>query len=427
MTKALLWQLFSLLKRKESFWLPTVYFTRGLPYVIVFLLSSIFFNRMGLSNGDITLLTSFFFLPLILRPLLGRLVSSFFRKRYWILLMQLVMAFSMYGVAWASLSKHAKWLSILFFFITAAAAVVHDVAVARIYKLSRVYRRTKILNPLSFFLMLSLVLGMSLPLALAGNMEVIGRNVSAAWQKVFYTLSFVFLVFFVYHAFVIPAYQGKTPVAIGKGLTQRWWNETRKTFMQLPHYVALLAFLFFFLIPEGMFFRIAPLFFIDPGSNGGLSFSPQELGLVYGSVGGLAALMGCAVGIKTIQRFSFERSLWLMTCAITFPKLLYIYLSFHFVTTLSVVNVCVAIERFGFGFGIMAYVFLLIYCSQGRYSTFRYSVASAIAAFSAMLSGWFTGVLQENVGYQRFFVLVALVNLLPFIVVFFLRKGKANH
>ena len=46
---------------KVWLWLPTIYFTRGLPYVIVFLVSLVFFNRMGQSNSTITLNTSWTF------------------------------------------------------------------------------------------------------------------------------------------------------------------------------------------------------------------------------------------------------------------------------------------------------------------------------------------------------------------------------
>ena len=95
---------------------------------------------------------------------------------------------------------------------------------------------------------------------------------------------------------MLPRPQDRPSIPIRSGLTRRWWLETKTTFMQLPNYAILLSFLLLFLIPEGMFFRIAPLFLIDPGSNGGLSLSPQELGLVQGSVGAFSAIAGCFVG-----------------------------------------------------------------------------------------------------------------------------------
>ena len=84
---------------KAWLWLPTVYFTRGLPYVIVFLVSLVFFNRMGQSNSTITLITSWAFVPFIMRPLLGRFVTGYATKRLWVLAMELLMAVSMFGIS----------------------------------------------------------------------------------------------------------------------------------------------------------------------------------------------------------------------------------------------------------------------------------------------------------------------------------------
>ena len=407
---------------KVWLWLPTIYFTRGLPYVIVFLVSLVFFNHMGQSNSTITLITSSAFVPFIMRPWLGRFVTGYATKLFWVLVMELLMAASMYGISRSITTSYWEISSILFIFTTACAAVIHDVAVARYYKLIISRKLPSLSSVYSVFLLVAIVIGMGLPLMLAGNLEVLNRVVESSWVTTFYFLAITFLLLFIYHAIVLPRPQDKPSAPIRSGLTRRWWLETKTTFMQLPNYMALLSFLLLFLIPEGMFFRIAPLFLIDPGSNGGLSLSPQELGLVQGSVGAFAAIAGCLLGRYAIQKRGLWNNLWIMVCAITLPKMLYIYLSFNFVSTLSIINTCVAIEQFGFGFGIIAYIYVLLYCSQGKYSIFRFSLASAVAAFSLMASGWFTGILQEYLGYQRFFVIVAIMNILPFIVAGFLKQ-----
>ena len=332
------------------------------------------------------------------------------------------MAVSMFGISQSITTPYWEIASMLFIFTTACAAVIHDVAVARFYKLSMSRKLPSLSSVHSVFLLMAVVVGMGIPLMLAGNLEVLNRVVEKSWVTTFYFLSITFLLLFIYHTIVLPRPQDKPSIPIRSGLTRRWWLETKTTFMQLPNYVALLSFLLLFLIPEGMFFRIAPLFLIDPGSNGGLSLSPQELGLVQGSVGAFAAIGGSLLGRYAIEKRGLWSNLWLMVCAITLPKMLYIYLSYNFVSTLSIINTCVAIEQFGFGFGIIPYIYVLLYCSQGKYSIFRFSLASAAAAFSLMASGWFTGILQEYLGYQRFFVIVAIVNVLPFIVAGFLKR-----
>mgnify|MGYP003064798480 FL=1 len=70
----------------------------------------------------------------------------------------------------------------------------------------------------------------------------------------------------------------------------------------------------------------------------------------------------------------------------------------------------------GKGLGLTVYVVWLTHCTRGKHSTFTYSLGTAITAFSVVLSGWFTGFLQEYAGYRRFFFLVALLGITSFVV-----------
>ena len=53
-----------------------------------------------------------------------------------------------------------------------------------------------------------------------------------------------------------------------------------------------------------------------------------------------------------------------------------------------------------------------------------YSIGTAITAFSLVMTGWFTGFLQEYVGYRLFFLLVAMLGVISFIVTYFLPVTK---
>ena len=94
-----------------------------------------------------------------------------------------------------------------------------------------------------------------------------------------------------------------------------------------------------------------------------------------------------------------------MVMAITLPDLVYVYLSYALPTNLLIVNVCVFIEQFGYGFGFSAYMLYLIYYSQG-----------AFMALSMMIPGLFAGALQEAVGYPAFFLIVVAACSMTYIV-----------
>ena len=398
-------------------WLPTLYLTRGLPYGILLMTSLVYFNRMGLSNGAITLTASWFLLPFILRPLLGRLVVGYGSRRFWIVLTEAVMLLCFAGLAMVVPSVRWFEWTVLFLMVMATAAALHDVAIERLYKKEAALRhRPAFFGVRTVFYLFSIIVGMALPVTVAGNLEVINRTVRPSWATVFWILSVLMACLTSFHAVVLPKDRHYAGLPIWSGVTRQWWNDVKAAFVRRPHYVANLCFLFCFLVPEGMFFRIVPLFLIDPGSNGGLALSPQELGLVLGTVGTFSLIAGCALGAGLVRRDGLKRWLWPFVMALTLPKFLFVYLSYYFVSTLSVINFCMLAEQFGAGLGLTVYVVWLTHCTRGKHSTFTYSLGTAITAFSVVLSGWFTGFLQEYAGYRRFFFLVALLGITSFVV-----------
>ena len=253
---------------------------------------------------------------------------------------------------------------------------------------------------------------------------MINRTVRPAWATLFWALAVLMIALTLLHALILPKAVVRAKLPIWSGVTRQWWHDVTAAFIRRPHYVANLVFLFCFLIPEGMFIRVAPLFLIDPGSNGGLALSPQELGLVQGTVGTFAFIAGCGLGISLVRRDGLQRWLWFFVMALTLPKFLFVYLSYYFVSTLSIINICIIIDYFGAGLGLTTYIVWLGFCTKGKHSTFTYSLGTAITAFSMVMSGWFTGFLQEYVGYRKFFLMVAISGIISFIVAYFIPITK---
>ena len=84
--------------------------------------------------------------------------------------------------------------------------------------------------------------------------------------------------------------------------------------------------------------------------------------------------------------------------------------------SLLIINVCVFIEQFGYGFGFSAYMLYLIYYSQGEYKTAHYALCTAFMALSMMIPGLFAGALQESVGYPTFFLIVVAACAMTYLV-----------
>ncbi len=80
------------------------------------------------------------------------------------------------------------------------------------------------------------------------------------------------------------------------------------------------------------------------------------------------------------------------------------------------VTVAVAIEQFGYGFGFAGYMLYMLYLAQGEHQTAHYALCTGIMALGMMLPGMFSGWVQEQLGYQWFFVWVMAATVPSFLV-----------
>ncbi len=69
-------------------WVPSLYFSEGIPYVIVMTMSVVMYKRLGISNTDIALYTSWLYLPWVIKPLWSPFVDITRTKRFWVVAMQ---------------------------------------------------------------------------------------------------------------------------------------------------------------------------------------------------------------------------------------------------------------------------------------------------------------------------------------------------
>ena len=76
-------------RRSPWLWVPSLYYAEGIPYVIVMMVSVIMYKRLGISNTEIALYTSWLYLPWVIKPLWSPLVDVIRTKRAWIPFLQL--------------------------------------------------------------------------------------------------------------------------------------------------------------------------------------------------------------------------------------------------------------------------------------------------------------------------------------------------
>jgi PAT family beta-lactamase induction signal transducer AmpG len=128
--------------------------------------------------------------------------------------------------------------------------------------------------------------------------------------------------------------------------------------------------------------------------------------MVQGTVGVIGLTLGGILGGLVASKDGLKKWLWPMVCAITLPDIVYVFMAYVLPSDLLIINICVFIEQFGYGFGFTAYMLYLIYYSRGEYKTSHYALCTALMAASMMIPGLFAGALQEFVGYRTFFIIV---------------------
>ncbi|HEY9175243.1 MAG TPA: MFS transporter [Verrucomicrobiae bacterium] len=159
-------------QRSPWFWVPSLYFSQGIPYVIVMTMSVVMYKRLGISNTDIALYTSWLYLPWVIKPLWSPLVDITRTKRFWVVTMQFLVSFGLALVAFSVQgSAFFKW-SLFLFWIMAFASATHDIAADGFYMLSlSKHEQAWWVGLRSTFYRTAMIVGSGLLVVLAGVLE----------------------------------------------------------------------------------------------------------------------------------------------------------------------------------------------------------------------------------------------------------------
>lgn len=409
------------------YWVPTLAFSDGLPMVVLMAVAVILYKQLGLSNTAITFYTSWMYLPWVLKPIWSPFIDLVKTKRWWVLLTEVLIGAAFGGVAFTIPTSFWLQGTLFFFWVAAFTGASHCVAADGFYLLALNERQQAwFMGIRSMAERLATIFGQGVLVMVAGNLQVIFRgSISYSWSLTFYGIAGIFLAFWLWHNYALPyARADRQRPLVSVSSIWKGFLLTFRTFVHKRNIVAALLFIMLFRLPEALLTKVTALFLIDAGHNGGLGLSPQEYGLVQGTVGIIGVALGSILGGILVSRHGLRRWLWVMVCAYTLPDIVYVYLSYSLPQSLSVVSFCVFMEQFGFGFGLTAYMLYLIYYNRGEFRTSHYALASALMSLSLMLPGLVAGSIQELLGYRHYFIFVLVMCAVTFAVAAMVRIDK---
>ncbi|MDT0540721.1 MFS transporter [Croceitalea sp. P059] len=387
-------------------WVPILYFTQGLPYVMVVTVSVIMYKKLGISNADIGLYTSWLYLPWVIKPLWSPFLELIGTKRNWFLIMQMVIAISLLGVGFLLPTNIFFVTTLACFWMAAFASATNDIASDGYYMIGLTQEKQSFFVGLrSTFYKLANVTGQGLLVIMAGFLENHYGDNTKAWSITMIAAGILMLVLTISNLFATPKYESSITIIKEK---PKGYLEVFKSFFTKPNMGMALTFILFFRLGESQLVKMASPFLLDSKEVGGLGYSTAEVGTIYGTVGVIMLTIGGILGGILISRDGLKKWFFLMVLSLNIPNAFYAFLAFTKTTSLVAVVTTVVLEQFGYGFAIAGFMVFLIYIAEGMSKTSHYAIATGFMALGMMLPGLISGYMQEWLGYDGFFIWVVL-------------------
>ena len=420
-------------------WIPTLYFAEGIPYFIVNNISVVMFTNMGMSTGDMAMYTSLLYLPWVIKPLWSPFVDIIRTKRWWVMVMQVIMSVAFALTAFTLPHPSAEviasetapvslfFITLVLFWITAFASATHDIAADGFYMLAlEPEQQSLFVGIRSTFYRLSSILGQGVLVVIAGLLETRLGDIPKAWSITLLVSAIIFACITMWHTFFMPRPAADSLRKLdtsgnSAGEIVKEFGRTFVTFFSKKGILVAMLFMLLYRLPEAFLVKMMNPFLLDSLEEGGLGLTTQSVGFIYGTIGVAALTVGGILGGVAAAKWGLKKCMWPMALALTLPCLSFVFLSAFQPENLWITGSCVALDQFGYGFGFTAYMLYLIYFSEGEFKTAHYSLCTAFMALSMMLPGMIAGYVQEWVGYIWFFAFVMVCCLVTVAVTFLVK------
>lgn len=393
-------------------WVPTLYFSEGLPYVAVMTLSVVMYKNLQVSNTDIALYTSWLYLPWVIKPFWSPLVDLFRTKRFWIVSLQFVVGAALAAVALTVPGPGFFRATLAMFWLLAFSSATHDIAADGYYMLALPsHQQAAFVGVRSTFYRLAMIAGQGGLVWLAGWLQERTGSVVHSWSLVFGALGGFFGLVALYHLFVLPRPAQDHRVRDAAHFASSYFA-TFVTFFRKKDLFIILGYLLLYRLAEAQLVKLATPFLLDQRTVGGLGLTTEQVGIVYGTIGVIALTVGGLIGGYVVSRRGLKRLLWPMIFAMHAPNVVYVLLALWQPTQPWLISSAVAVEQFGYGFGFTAYLMYMMYVAEGgEHTTAHYAICTGFMALGMMLPGFAAGWIEDHIGYLNFFIWVCVATL----------------
>ena len=406
-------------------WVPTVYFAMGLPFVALSMVSVLMFSDMGVSNAQIAFWTSLIMLPWTLKPLWSPFLEMFKTKKYFVVATQMVTGVAFGLVALSLPLPDFFCYAIAFMGVIAFSGATHDIAGDGVYLTElNATMQAKYIGWQGAFYNVAKIIGTGLLVYLAGFLK--DEYEGPAEDAVLYSWTVIMIVFGgvmfalgLYHTRMLPSGKHAHSVTSFSQSMAELWNVIRNFFTK-KHIVYYICFIILYRFAEGYAMKIVPLFLKAGIDQGGLGLPVQEIGIIYGTFGAAAFVLGSILAGYYISAFGLRKTLFSLCCVFNIPFVVYLLLAIYQPSNVWVIGSAIVFEYFGYGFGFVGLtLFMMQQVAPGKHQMAHYAFASGIMNLGVMIPGMMSGYLSDWLGYRNFFIWVLVATIPAFLVTWF--------
>ncbi|HEX6704439.1 MAG TPA: MFS transporter [Albitalea sp.] len=408
--------------RSPITWVPTLYFVQGLPFFTVAMIAGLMFKSMGVDNSTIGHYTALLGFAWVFKPLWSPFLELAPNKKTVVVVFQFLGATAM-GLMALALQLPAWFaVGVAVLSVLAIASATHDIAADGLYIASLSSKQQAMYAGWqgAFFNAARLMAAGGV-LYLAGQLEK-QMPASQSWSVIFVGLAAMMAALATYHLWALPGSANAVRADRSLSGTTDLLRDVLVDFFRKPGIWMAIVFIILFRAGEGQIQTIGPLFLRDPRASGGLGLSTDQVGIVYGTAGSVAFVIGSILGGYFTAWLGLRRALPLLILGMNLPNLVFYFLATALPTDLRLIAAALGLEMFGYGFGFVGVIlYIMQVVAVGKYTTAHYALGTGVMQLGFVLFKWVSGDIQTALGYHNFFLWVLLCAVPVLLLSWFMR------
>jgi PAT family beta-lactamase induction signal transducer AmpG len=373
--------------RHKLLWIAALYFAEGFPFGLVADAVPVYFRLQGVSLTDIGLL-GLVGLPWTLKFLWAPAVDLWGSRRAWVWVCQALMSAPLLALALLH-SQEASWVLWTVLVLLAVLSATQDIAIDA-YSIELLEKREMgVANGVR-------VTAYRIALIGAGGLFVAAAGL-VGWAAVFAGAAGLMGL--------LAAVSSAAPAVQAGGALDRpravrsaadAVREPLRLFLQKPGFLAVAAFVLTFKLGDMAIGPMIKPFWVDR------QFTPVQIGLVPGTLGVVATIGGALIGGTLTTRWGIFRALWALGVLQAVSNLVYAGAA-TLPPSDAMMYAASLVESFCGGLGTAPFLaFLMSICDKTHAAT-QYALLSALFGLTRALSGAFSGIATEQLGYAAYF------------------------